>query len=35
MDALSLHLTGYDNVAIYDGSLHEWGRDGSLLIEFG
>ncbi len=35
MAALALHLIGQDNVAIYDGSLHEWGRDGSLPMETG
>ena len=35
MDALALHLIGYDDVAIYDGSLNEWGRDPSLPMEHG
>jgi len=35
MDALALHLIGYDNVAVYDGSLSEWGRDHSLPMETG
>jgi len=35
IDALALHLIGYDNVAVYDGSLNEWGRDHSLPMETG
>lgn len=35
MGALALHLIGHDNVAIYDGSLHEWGYDPSLPMETG
>jgi thiosulfate/3-mercaptopyruvate sulfurtransferase len=35
MNALALHLIGYDNVAVYDGSLNEWGRYPSLPMERG
>lgn len=35
MGAMALHLIGYDNVAIYDGSLNEWGHDHSLPMETG
>jgi thiosulfate/3-mercaptopyruvate sulfurtransferase len=35
VNALALHLIGYDNVAIYDGSLNEWGWDHSLPMETG
>ena len=35
VDALALNLIGYDNVAIYDGSLNEWGWDDSLPMETG
>ncbi len=35
VDALALNLLGYDNVAIYDGSLNEWGWDESLPMETG
>lgn len=34
-DALALHLIGYENVAVYDGSMNEWGRDHSLPMETG
>ena len=34
-DALILSLLGYDNVAVYDGSLSEWARDPSLPMEAG
>jgi thiosulfate/3-mercaptopyruvate sulfurtransferase len=33
--ALALHMLGYDDVAIYDGSMHEWGRDHSLPMDVG
>lgn len=33
MAALALHLIGFDNVAIYDGSLNEWGHDPNLPME--
>lgn len=29
VDALALHLIGFDNVAIYYGSMNEWGWDHS------
>jgi thiosulfate/3-mercaptopyruvate sulfurtransferase len=35
VDALALTLIGCDNVAIYDGSLNEWGWDDSLPMETG
>ena len=35
VDALALNLIGYENVAIYDGSLNEWGWDESLPMETG
>ena len=35
MGAPALHLIGYDNVAVYDGSLNEWGWDHSLPMETG
>ena len=34
-DALGLALLGYDNVAVYGGSLAEWGNDHSLPMESG
>lgn len=34
-DAFALLLLGHDNVAIYDGSLTEWGRDPDLPMEIG
>lgn len=33
--AFALHLLGYDDVAIYDGSMNEWGNDVSLPIVLG
>lgn len=34
IDALALALIGYDNVAVYDGSMGEWAADENLpLIE--
>ena len=35
VNALALHLIGYDNVAVYDGGLNEWGWDSSLPMETG
>jgi len=35
MDALALHLSGHDNIAIYDGSMSEWIRDESLPLKLG
>jgi thiosulfate/3-mercaptopyruvate sulfurtransferase len=32
-DAFALALLGYDNVAVYDASLSEWGFDETLPIE--
>lgn len=32
-DAFALALLGYDNVALYDASLAEWGHDESLPME--
>ncbi|MBL1277254.1 MAG: sulfurtransferase [Ectothiorhodospiraceae bacterium] len=34
-DAFTLNLLGYDNVAVYDGSMLEWGNDASLPMEMG
>ena len=31
--AFALTLLGYDNVAVYDGSMLEWGNDASLPME--
>lgn len=31
--AFALILAGYENVAVYDGSMEEWARDPSLPIE--
>jgi thiosulfate/3-mercaptopyruvate sulfurtransferase len=28
-----LHQLGYDNVALYDGSMGEWAKDTSMPIE--
>lgn len=33
--AFALALLGYDNVAVYDGSMFEWGNDESLPMETG
>jgi thiosulfate/3-mercaptopyruvate sulfurtransferase len=33
--AFALHLIGVDNVAVYDGSMTEWGNDPDLPIETG
>ena len=35
MDAMALQLLGYENVAIYDGSMSEWAQDESLPMETG
>jgi thiosulfate/3-mercaptopyruvate sulfurtransferase len=32
-DALALTILGYDNVAVYDASMSEWGPDSSLPTE--
>ena len=34
-DAFALLLLGHDDVAVYDGSLTEWGRDPDLPMEVG
>jgi len=34
-DAFALCLLGYENVAVYDGSMNEWGNDESLPVELG
>ncbi len=34
-DAFVLSLLGYDNVAVYDASMAEWGHDESLPMETG
>lgn len=33
--AFALHMLGYENVAVYDGSMLEWGNDDSLPIQIG
>ena len=33
MDLFLLHQLGYDNLTLYDGSMGEWAKDGSLPIE--
>ena len=35
MDAMALQLLGYENVAVYDGSMSEWAQDESLPMETG
>lgn len=30
VDAFALKLPGYENVAVYDGSLMEWSADANL-----
>jgi len=34
-DAFVLTMLGYENVAVYDASLAEWGNDASLPMEIG
>ncbi len=34
-DAFALALLGYDNIAVYDASMAEWGHDESLPMEAG
>ena len=34
-DAFALALAGYENVAVYDASMFEWGNDDSLPMEQG
>ena len=34
-DAFALMLLGHENVAVYDGSMTEWGRDPDLPMEVG
>ena len=33
VDLFLLHQLGYDNLALYDGSMGEWAKDASLPIE--
>lgn len=33
VDASWLYQLGYDNVAVYDNSMSEWGADASLPME--
>jgi thiosulfate/3-mercaptopyruvate sulfurtransferase len=35
VDAFALKLIGYDNVAVYDGSMAEWARDDKLPLVTG
>jgi thiosulfate/3-mercaptopyruvate sulfurtransferase len=35
VDLFLLHQLGYDQLAVYDGSLGEWARDETLPIETG
>lgn len=35
VDAFWLHQFGYDNVAVYENSMSEWGPDESLPLEVG
>lgn len=35
VDLFQLHRLGYDNLALYDGSMGEWASDPSLPIETG
>lgn len=35
VDAFALKLIGYDNVAVYDGSMSEWARDANLPLVTG
>ena len=35
VDAFALKLIGYDNVAVYDGSMSEWVRDPNLPLVTG
>lgn len=32
-EAFALHLMGYENLAVYDGSMFEWGNDDTLPME--
>jgi thiosulfate/3-mercaptopyruvate sulfurtransferase len=33
--AFALHLIGVNNVAVYDGSMSEWGNDPDMPMETG
>ena len=35
VDAFALKLIGYDNVAVYDGSMSDWVRDPNLPLVTG
>ena len=35
LDAFALHLTGRDDVSVYDASLMEWSTDPTLPLEVG
>ena len=35
LDAFLLHQLGYEDVAVYDASMSEWAKDGTLPIERG
>ena len=33
VDAFWLYQLGYDNIAVYDNSMSEWGADATLPME--
>ena len=33
LDAFLLHQLGYKDIAVYDNSMSEWAKDGTLPIE--
>ena len=35
LNAFLLHQLGYENIAVYDNSMSEWGKDETLPIEVG
>lgn len=35
LDAFALYQLGYEDIAVYDGSMSEWARDDSLPMEVG
>ena len=34
-DGFALTLLGYENIAVYDASMFEWGTDATLPMEVG